>query len=187
MQYIKTLIGLCCIPVFAFGACAQAETSPPIPPETPPETSKSLYTGPAAYRINEMISENDASCREDGGVQTVSYDDIVSDKDINDDGMPDPYFGFYATQCSVSSSYWSGSMGSQWSVFMSQEDGAYARHDFTARAMKVVEFGGPVILLNVHTSFCVGRPCVRALTWDKNQDRFISSTDGIMDRIMNED
>ena len=118
----------------------------------------------AAVTADDILTEAKADCASfDNGTVTVPPD-AITQIDLTGDATPETVVDWGKLQCSTMASAWGGTGGSMISVLIGD-----TRADYMALGWKVVDFGGPVLLLQVHGAECGGTgsdPCVDAEVWN---------------------
>lgn len=118
----------------------------------------------AAVTPDDILAEAKADCASfDNGTVTMAAD-AVTPVDLTGDGQPENIVDWSKFACSTMASAWGGTGGSMISVLVGD-----TRSDYMALGWKVVDFDGPVLLLQVHGAECGGTgsdPCVDAEVWN---------------------
>jgi hypothetical protein len=118
----------------------------------------------AGVTAEDILVEAKADCASfDNGTVTMTAD-AVTPVDLTGDGQPESIVDWSKFTCSTMASAWGGTGGSMVSVLIGE-----TRSDYMALGWKVVDFGGPVLLLQVHGAECGGTgsdPCVDAEVWN---------------------
>lgn len=122
------------------------------------------FAAHAGVTADDIMTEAKADCTSfDNGTVTAAPD-AVTQVDLTGDGTPETVVDWGKLSCSTMASAWGGTGGSMISVLIGD-----TRSDYMALGWKVVDFGGPVLLLQVHGAECGGTgsdPCVDAEVWN---------------------
>ncbi len=118
----------------------------------------------AGVTAEDILTEAKADCASfDNGTVTMAAD-AVTPVDLTGDGQPESIVDWSKFTCSTMASAWGGTGGSMVSVLIGD-----TRSDYMALGWKVIDFAGPVLLLQVHGAECGGTgsdPCVDAEVWN---------------------
>lgn len=118
----------------------------------------------AGVTAEDVLAEAKADCASfDNGTVTAAPD-AVTPVELTGDATPETIVDWAKFSCSTMASAWGGTGGSLISVLIGD-----TRSDYMALGWKVVDFGGPVLLLQVHGAECGGTgsdPCVDAEVWN---------------------
>lgn len=124
-------------------------------------------TGKLPAVVQAAIDENRKACGETAKVGAA----LVTEKDINGDGVKDYVLNYAQFECEGSASYFCGTGGCLTQVFASVPNGGYVK--VLDENVRDIQFskrrGKPAIVLDLHGSACgkVGvAPCPRTLIWD---------------------
>jgi hypothetical protein len=123
-----------------------------------------------AQTVEDVLAEAAADC---AGFESGTFSaapTAITTPDLTGDGQPDTVVDYAGFACSTVASMWGGTGGSSLSVLAGGK-----RFDFLALGWQVIDWAGPVLLLDVHGIECNGTGsdrCVKALVW--GGDRFMS-------------
>jgi hypothetical protein len=116
-----------------------------------------------AQSVEDVLAEAAADCSSFENGAFAAAPTAVSTPDVTGDGQPDSVVDYAGFTCSTVASMWGGTGGTSLAVLA---DGK--RFDFLALGWQVLDWAGPVLLLDVHGIECGGTGsdrCVKALVW----------------------
>jgi hypothetical protein len=116
-----------------------------------------------AWTAEEVIAEARTLCAGMERGELSVADGAVLPVDLTGDGAPETLVDWSGLGCSSMASAWGGTGGAVLSVLIEGQ-----RFDHLALAWQVVDFDGPVLLLQQHGVNCNGTGadrCVQALIW----------------------
>lgn len=123
-----------------------------------------LPFGPAqALTAEDIIAEARADCASFEKGEMVVMEGAVQEVELTGAAPPEQLVDWSKFNCSTAASLWGGTGGQSISLLSSG-----LRQDWLVRGWQVVQFGQPVLLLQLHGAECGGngaQPCVEALVW----------------------
>ncbi|MBL8563661.1 MAG: hypothetical protein JNN06_15425 [Gemmobacter sp.] len=117
-----------------------------------------------ALTVDDILAEARADCAGFEKGEMVVMEGAVQELELTGAAPPEVLVDWSKFNCSTAASLWGGTGGQTMSLLT----GDGLRQDWLVLGWQVVQFGQPVLLLQLHGAECGGtgsQPCVEALVW----------------------